>query len=56
MILPCHSITPVINIVQTFMNEEALYQAIVNLPLTGNFLEAITSKFKFYSIQIYIKY
>lgn len=39
----CYSITPVVNIVQTFMNEDALYQAIINLPLSANFLETITA-------------
>ena len=30
------------NIVQTFINEDALYQAIINLPISANFLETIT--------------
>lgn len=37
-----HSITPIATIIQTFINEDALYQAVVNLPLSTNFLEAIT--------------
>lgn len=35
--------TPVVNIVQTFLNEDKLYHAIVDLPETMNFLGAITT-------------
>lgn len=31
------------NIVQTFLNEDKLYSAIVDLPATGNFLGSITT-------------
>lgn len=45
------SVTPVLNIVQTFLNEDKLYHAVVDLPDTANFLGSITavathSKFK----------
>lgn len=37
------SVTPVVNIVQTFINEDKLYHAIVDLPKSGNFLGSITT-------------
>lgn len=41
--LNSYSITPVLNIVQTFLNEDKLYNAIVDLPQTANFLGSITA-------------
>lgn len=38
-----HRITPIVNIVQSFLNEDKLYHAIVDLPGTGNFLGSITT-------------
>lgn len=37
------SVTPIVNIVQTFLNEDKLYHAIVDLPETMNFLGSITT-------------
>lgn len=42
-LLNSYSITPVLNIVQTFLNEDKLYNAIVDLPQTANFLGSITA-------------
>ena len=47
-----HSVTPVINIVQTFLNEKDLYNAVVELPKTMEFIGLITKlatnpKFKY---------
>lgn len=39
----CFSITPVVNIIQTFLNEDKLYNAVVDLPTSANFLGTITS-------------
>ena len=36
-------VSPVVNIIQTFMNEDDLYHAIVDLPATANFLGTITT-------------
>lgn len=46
------SVTPVLNIIQTFLNEAALYDTILQLPTTMNLLGAIISfamnpKFKY---------
>lgn len=45
-------ITPVLNIVQTFLNNEDLYEAVVGLPVSMEFIPLITklathSKFKY---------
>lgn len=36
-------VTPIVNVVQTFLNEDKLYNAIVDLPENMNFLGAITT-------------
>lgn len=36
-------ISPIVNIVQTFLNEDKLYHAVVDLPQTANFLGSITA-------------
>uniref|UniRef100_A0A336KWA0 CSON000491 protein n=1 Tax=Culicoides sonorensis TaxID=179676 RepID=A0A336KWA0_CULSO len=36
-------VTPVLNIVQTFLNEEKLYNAIINLPIEKNFIGTVIS-------------
>lgn len=46
------SVTPVLNIVQTFLNEKDLFDAIVDLPKTMEFIPVITklathAKFKY---------
>lgn len=38
-----HRITPVLKIVQIFLNDNALYNAIVDLPTSTNFLGAVTT-------------
>lgn len=43
MFIDLSSVTPVVNIVQTFINEDKLYHAIVDLPKSGNFLGSITT-------------
>lgn len=47
-----NSVTPVLNIVQTFLNEKDLYEAVVGLPKSMEFIPLITklathSKFKY---------
>lgn len=37
------SVTPVLNIVQTFLNEEKLYKAVINLPIEKNFIGTVIS-------------
>jgi hypothetical protein len=41
---PVHNyrVTPVLNIVQTFLNERDLYTAVVNLPNTMDFVSVVT--------------
>lgn len=46
------SVTPVLNIVQTFLNDDELYEAIISLPKTMEFIPLVTkiathSKFKY---------
>lgn len=36
-------VTPVVNIVQTFLDNQVLYDAIVNLPVDRNFISSVTS-------------
>lgn len=38
-----HSVTPILHIVQTFLNEPALLHAVNDLPASGNFFGAITT-------------
>lgn len=38
-----YRVTPIVNVVQTFLNEDKLYHAIVDLPENMNFLGAITT-------------
>lgn len=51
------SVTPILNIVQTFLNEPLLFDALVSLPETANFLGAVTAvathpKFKYLEHQM----
>ena len=47
-----YSVTSLLNIIQTFLNEKSLYDVVVNLPVSKAFLPLVTtiathSKFKY---------
>lgn len=56
-----YRVTPVLNIVQTFLNEKDLYDAIADLPKSKNFISLVTklathSKFKYIECRSIARY